>query len=268
MRKLICFDMDMTLLDHKDYRIPVSAMDALAQLRQKGHIIAIASGRDMDNEFSKPLAELVKPDAIVHSNGQKVTVGNKIIRQLFMEPDLIRRLLEFAEPRGICIGFNIGERGCYLHKEKVIAREKELFGSCDREFIDPSNLLCAPLYALAMFGTPQEAALIEEAFPMLKLPLFAAREGADVIYRDASKAEGIKALLEYYGMSREDVVAFGDSMNDLEMIRFAGTGVAMGNAIPALKEEADFVTKPIDQDGVLYGLRKLGVLDQAVSEER
>lgn len=260
MKKLICFDMDMTLLDHKTFEIPASAMEALEGLRERGCIIAIASGRDMDNEFSRPLAELVHPDAIVHSNGQKVTVGDRILRQKFMEPGLIRELMDFAGPRGICIGFNIGDKGCYLHREKVIKRERELFGSCDREFIDPSHLLESPLYALALFGTPQEAARIEEAFPMLKLPLFAAKEGADIIYREASKAAGIQVLLDYYGLSREDVIAFGDSMNDLEMIQFAGVGVAMGNAIPELKEAADFVTKPIDQDGVLYGLQHLGVL--------
>lgn len=260
MKKLICFDMDMTLLDHKTFEIPASAMEALEGLRKKGFIIAIASGRDMDNEFSRPLARLVQPDAIVHSNGQKVTVGSRILRQKFMDPKLIGELMDFAKPRGICIGFNIGDKGCYLHQEKVIERERKLFGSCDREFIDPSNLLKEPLYALALFGTPEEAALIEQAFPMLKLPLFAAKEGADIIYREASKAEGIQVLLNYYGLSREDVIAFGDSMNDLEMIQFAGTGVAMGNAIPELKAAADFVTKPVDQDGILYGLQQLEVL--------
>lgn len=259
-KKLICFDMDMTLLNHHDFMIPESALFALERLKEKGHVTALATGRDMDNEFSSHLKEMARTDAIIHSNGQKVTVGDQVIRQIFMEPELIARLLEFARPRGICIGFNIGDKGCYVHKEKVIEREKQVFGSCDREFIDPSNLLKEPLCALAMFGTPEDAAQIEKAFPMLKLPLFAAKEGADVIYREASKAEGIKALMKHYGLEREDVIAFGDSMNDIEMIQFAGTGVAMGNAIPALKEVADFVTKPIWEDGVLYGLEHLGIL--------
>ncbi|MEE0419078.1 MAG: Cof-type HAD-IIB family hydrolase [Lachnospiraceae bacterium] len=260
MRKIVCFDMDMTLLDHRTFAIPKSAMRGLDGLRAKGHILVIASGRDMDSEFSRHLAELVRPDAIVHSNGQKVTVGEKRIRELFMEPELIQSLLRFADERKICIGSNIGDKGCYVNQEEVIAHEKKVFGDCSREFIDPVNLPDFPLYALAMFGTPEQALEIEEAFPMLKLPLFAGRDGADVIYRKASKAEGIQALLEYYQMGWEDVVAFGDSMNDMEMIEYAGLGIAMGNAIEPLKKVADYVTDPIDQDGVWHGLIHAGIL--------
>ena len=260
MKKIVCFDMDMTLLDHSTFAIPKSAMNGLDRLREQGHIIVVASGRDMDSEFSRPLTELVRPDAIVHSNGQKVSVGAEKIRELFMEPKLIEDLLRFAEERDICIGSNIGEKGCYVNQKVVIAHEIKVFGECDREFIDPANLSSFPLYALAMFGTPEQALQIEEAFPMLKLPLFAGREGADVIYRKASKAEGIQELLYHYGMGWEDVVAFGDSMNDMEMIEYAGLGIAMGNAIEPLKRVADYVTKPIDQDGVWHGLVYAGLI--------
>lgn len=61
-------------------------------------------------------------------------------------------------------------------------------------------------------------------------------------------------------MGWEDVVAFGDSMNDMEMIEYAGLGIAMGNAIEPLKRVADFVTDPIDQDGVWHGLIHAGIL--------
>lgn len=126
---------------------------------------------------------------------------------------------------------------------------------------------CFPhsFYAMALFGwNPEEtiraARLVEEHFPELKCPLFSRNEGADVIYRNVSKADGIRTLLDYYGMEEQDVVAFGDSMNDLEMIREAGIGVAMGNAVEALKAEADFVTKPIGEEGIRCGLEKLGLI--------
>ena len=56
--------------------------------------------------------------------------------------------------------------------------------------------------------------------------------------------------MEVYGFSKEEAMAFGDSDNDLEMLKFVGIGVAMGNAVEAVKEAADYVTSHIDEDGI------------------
>lgn len=260
MKKLICFDMDMTLLDHATYRIPESAMRALDQLRAFGHIIVLASGRDMENEFSLPLANLVHPDAIVHANGLKVTIGDKKIYEHFMEKSLVKELLDFAELHHICIGYNLGDIGYFVNKERVIEREIQVFGSCDRKFGDPEKLLDASLHALAMFGSTEQVEILEKAFPMLKFPMFSGNVGADIVDKGTSKAVGIQALLKHYHLKWDDVIAFGDSMNDMEMIQAAGCGIAMGNAIEPLKQAADLVTRAVDQDGIWYGLHKLGLV--------
>ena len=67
-------------------------------------------------------------------------------------------------------------------------------------------------------------------------------------------------LLQKRGLKREQLVCMGDGMNDLEMMHFAGMGVAMGNAEEELKALADYVTLPIEQDGILDALEKLGVI--------
>lgn len=256
-KKLICFDVDGTLLNHKDFKITPSSKEGIKHLKAAGHIIVIASGRDMDHIFSQKYVYEIEPDAIVHSNGQKVTVGNQKIFENFLDRDLIKELIEFAKANDICIGFNIGEKGCYVNKQKIIEMEKEIFGSCNREFIDESELLNYPLYSLNFNGTPEDAKRIEDNFPILRLPVFANQKGADILYKNVSKADGIEMLLKYYNMKPEDVIAFGDSMNDIEMIVQAGIGVAMGNAIDELKKKADFITKPIDEDGIIYALKKL-----------
>lgn len=259
-KKIFCFDLDMTLLDHGTYKVSENVLLALRKLQQDGHIVAIATGRDMDNEFSIAFAEQIAPTAIVHSNGQKVAVEGKVIREVFMDKELIRRIMEFARENGLCVGFNIGACGCYVNHEIVKEHEKKFFGSSERRYLDESNLLTHPFYALAYFGEPEGAKLIEAAFPELKLPLFADRFGADILTREVSKANGIQALLEYYRKGWEDVIAFGDSMNDYEMIQAAGIGIAMGNAVEKLKEAADMVTLPVWEDGVCAALKKLGYL--------
>ncbi len=263
MKKLFCFDLDMTLLDHKTMTITPSALYGIRKLKEQGHLIAICSGRDMESSWSHGFAEMVGADAIVQSNGQKVTVGTKVLREQVMEPELVKRLIRYGEEQKICIGFNIGEKGAFVLPEIVREREKRTFGRCDREFIPVSALIDEKLYALVLFGRDPEdtaacARKIEETFSEIKCALFSGNAGADVIRRGTSKAEGIACLLEHYGMKFSDVVAFGDSMNDLEMIREAGYGIAMGNAVSPLKEQADFITKPIGEDGIWHALKTLG----------
>lgn len=67
-----------------------------------------------------------------------------------------------------------------------------------------------------------------------------------------SKVTGMKLVLEYFGADVSESIAFGDSMNDYGMICFAGTGVAMGNAVAPLKALADFVTESVSNDGIAY----------------
>lgn len=82
----------------------------------------------------------------------------------------------------------------------------------------------------------------------------------DVLPHGGSKAEGIKKVIERLPFDIGDTYAFGDGLNDLQMIEYVGTVVAMGNAVPELKEIADFVTKPVDEDGIAYAVKELGLL--------
>ena len=81
--------------------------------------------------------------------------------------------------------------------------------------------------------------------------------GADIIPRENGKVIGAKRVLDHYHTDLSNAVAIGDSMNDIELIRAAGFGIAMGNAVDALKENADYVTKDIADDGFAHALRQL-----------
>ena len=70
----------------------------------------------------------------------------------------------------------------------------------------------------------------------------------------------MEAVLRQAGISPEETMAFGDGFNDMGMLSYAGIGVAMGNAHDPVKQKADFVTKSVDDDGILHALRHFGVL--------
>ena len=96
---------------------------------------------------------------------------------------------------------------------------------------------------------------------MLKLPLFSSREGADIIEKDASKAEGLKRLCKAWNIPLKDTIAFGDSMNDYEMLQVCNYGVAMKNACQELKASADNICESVENDGVYYEMERLGLFE-------
>ncbi len=248
---MISFDLDMTLLDHKTNQITPSALRAIEKLRTK-HKIVLATGRDMDNRYSTLYRDIVRPDAIVHMNGTKITVGDKLLFEHIFDPDLLRHVLTFCDKKGFGIGMTLGDEDYYIHPEIIEANDIRFWGSCGRQFMDPWKMLDMPVRTLAFVGGSDQVKEMELEFPTLKLPMFASGHGADVVEKGNSKADGLRRLAAYFG-EKEDLsgtVAFGDSMNDIEVVREAGIGVAMGNAVDALKEAADFVTASIENDGV------------------
>lgn len=257
--KLVSFDMDMTLLNHADFKIPQSALRAINRMRNHCYIV-IATGRDLDASYSAGLADPVRPDAIIYLNGNKITVGDELIFEHCMDRDLVIRLLRFAEGKKFALGLTTGSEDYYVNPEYVVRQDEVRFGISERNFCDPWKLPDMPVRTMAYIGDERFVPEIEAAFPELKLPLFSSRMGADVIEKKASKAEGLKRLCAYYGLSLADTVAFGDSMNDIEIIRTAGIGVAMGNSVDALKEAADYVTAPVGEDGVWKACEHLGLI--------
>ena len=258
---IISFDLDMTLLDHENWQIPVSAMDTIAALREDYYIV-IASGRDMDNHYSCQYKEQVRPDAIIHTNGTRVTVGDRVIFEHFMDQALLRRLIDFSKGKPYAVGLTIGNDDYYINPEIVVKHDQLRWQESVRNFMDPEALFETEIRTLTYLGNEEGVRELEQQFPKLKFPMFAGGTGADVVETEISKAAGLRRLCDHYGISMSDTVAFGDSMNDYEIVRDAGIGVAMGNAIEPLKEVADYITDHIRADGVRKGCIAIGLLKE------
>ena len=82
----------------------------------------------------------------------------------------------------------------------------------------------------------------------------------DVIPKGVDKAKGIAAVAAHFGFGMDECMAFGDGGNDIEMLKYAGTGIAMGNASDNVKASADHVTGSVDEDGIGMALHHFGVL--------
>ena len=256
-KRIFSFDLDMTLLDHKTWKIPDSAMETLEQLR-KDSVIVIASGRNMDHEMSVMYQDIIKPDAVIHMNGTRVVAEGNVLYEHLMDKERLRRLLAYADAHGISVGVSSGGFDYYIHPEGVVRMDKKRWGESERAFKDGWELMNLPVRTLVYIGGPEGAHELEEHFPEFKFPMFSGNTGADIVEQEASKARGLLRICEYYGIGVEHTVAFGDSMNDYEVVKEAGVGIAMGNAVEALKMVADYVTDDIDRDGVWKACRHFG----------
>lgn len=250
MKKMVAFDFDKTLYDHKALEIPASARRALRELRERGQLIVLATGRDMSTHYSRPFLDLVNADARVEQNGAKVVADGKVLFEHFIDRALLRRMLDYAEETGIGFGVTIEDEDYYINPERIREAEMKRWGQCGRQFKDAWALLDKKIRTVNFIGTEEEARAMERTFPTLQLRMFSVNYGADIIEKGISKAEGLKKLCAYYGLEMRDVYAFGDSFNDSEMLEEAGVGIAMGNAKEELKAIADYVTSPIDEDGI------------------
>ncbi len=259
MKAIVSFDLDMTLLDHKDYTIPASAMEALRLLRKR-HYVVLATGRDMDTYYSRRFRDMLEMDGIIHSNGTKITVGSRLLYESRMSRELTERILRFCEAQGLVIGATIGDDDYYTNQDKLTQFDMKRWGESGRRYHDPWELVDRNVRTMAYIGPPEGAKLLEEEFPELKCPLFAGGTGADVLERRCSKANGLRMLCEHFGVAAKDTYAFGDSMNDIEILQAAAVGVAMGNAVEELKAAADYVTADIGDDGIYKACKYLGLI--------
>ncbi|MCD8121303.1 MAG: Cof-type HAD-IIB family hydrolase [Clostridiales bacterium] len=266
MKGIVSFDIDMTLLNHADYRVPDSAMRAIEQLR-KNYYVVLATGRDLDTSYSAGYREMFNPDAIIHLNGTKVEVGGEVIASHFMDRNLVERVLHFAEGKSFAVGLTAGSEDYFVNPEYVTIHDMRRWGSSDRRFRNPWKLMEMEVRTMTYIGSEEGRKQVEEAFPELRLPPFSSREGADMIELGSSKAVGLGRLCTYFDIPIEKTVAFGDSMNDMEIIEAAGIGVAMGNADEELKAVADYVTTAIGDDGVWNACVNLGLIEGTNREE-
>ena len=82
----------------------------------------------------------------------------------------------------------------------------------------------------------------------------------DVLHSDSGKAASIEIILPFYDLMKEEIMVIGDGENDIDMIEYAGVGVAMGNADDKVKEHADYITTHIDQDGIKNALEHYNLI--------
>ncbi|TWI56876.1 Cof-type HAD-IIB family hydrolase [Halalkalibacter nanhaiisediminis] len=255
-RKLIFFDIDGTLYN-EDKELPQSTLKAIKQLREKGHYVAIATGRAPF--LFTDLREELEIDTYVSFNGSYVVADNHVIYKRTLDLESLKRLIQFSESKEHPLVFmdHEGMRSnieYHPHIEESIGSLKLVHPEHD-----PNYFQNREIYQSLIFCTEEEEREYVDAFSSFDFVRWHPFS-ADVLPVNGSKARGIEAVINHLGFAEEDVYAFGDGLNDIEMLQFVQNSVAMGNASDTVKSAAKHVTKDVGEDGIEYGLKLVGLL--------
>lgn len=261
MEKIISLDLDMTLIDHKQgFIIPQSAMDTIHKLRKNNKIV-LATGRNLNINIGMDIINMIQPDAIIHMNGALVEIKG---RYLFERPLLKHKfdeLIQMAYERKWCIGSNINGIFYCTNPDVLRKREEEYFGRIIHNAQEHYELLQQEkIFSASLFEKYNHIDNLASEYPEFHFAKFGFEFGCDIVASGVSKAEGMKVLLKEWNADFKDVIAVGDSANDIEILKAAGIGIAMGNASSEVKKIADYITSDISNAGIYHAFKHLEMI--------
>lgn len=238
--KMIVTDLDGTLL-REDKTISERSLHAIMSCRAKGIKVIFATGRGGSADAFAPI-ELF--DGYIFMNGAIAYIGDKLIYSKLMQIEKVRDLLVAANDAGI--NTSVERNGIHYANFNVTKKwpwipyyEETDFRKLDIEVEKAS----------AIAETPEVRELVTKYMPDGAYAVFSRDDLAMVMHKDAVKSKAVAAMAEYWNIRRHEIVAFGDDINDSDMLRYCGIGVAMENALDEVKTAADCICESNDNDG-------------------
>lgn len=256
--KIIFFDIDDTLMRKEDGYLPPELPSLMQALKAQGIITAIATGRSL-SIIPQALWQLIDHsgiDIISAANGQIALQQGKTLHEHPIAPEDLAQLIALAERKGW--GYLLHGRNA-LAVSRLDKRVMPAMYSVSPWFVNPHLHQQEAIHQFGYFITQTEAADLPQE--LAKLPLSDQyiytpwhEYGCDLIPSQGSKARGIREICTSLGIELTNAAAFGDGLNDIEMLQTVGLGIAMGNACPELKAVADYITTPLMQQGIKNAL--------------
>lgn len=264
--QLLCCDLDGTLLN-EHHALSAKTITAVQKLQAKGIRMTFCSGRApaMLDLFLKQL----QVDTYLACNGALLMKENQIIKGQPMSLPTVQQLKQYCDERVMdyCL---ISEREVYYPKQSERIQKFRSYNTlAEAHQVQPIALHLLDAQFQLENHTIYKM-LIHELRPLeLQIMQTWMKQFDDLSYTNSeaklldlgaaavSKGAGLQAMADYYGLSKAEICVFGDWYNDISMFQQAGFGVAMANACEALKEQADWITKSNQEDGVAWAIEQL-----------
>ncbi len=257
INQLLCFDVDGTLRDNVHHQVSQSTYKALKLLKQKGYKLVISSGRGIDSLRGTGLMDLIEWDGFVCNNGQVVlNAKEEEIFHASMKKEAVIHLIEKADELGYAVVLKSHPRIITREPDEFVYESQRFFNNIIPEVGEYKG---QDVDAMIVYGPlGYDYAPFQDIDGIDVLP--GESTYADITIQGVTKATGIQKLLNLYGM--EGYIAFGDSLNDVEMFKYADISIAMGQGNQILKDMATFITTSIDNDGIFNACLHFHLIDE------
>lgn len=265
--RAIALDLDGTLTNH-DKVVTPRTRQALLQAESKGAIIILASGRPTYGIV--PVAECLELEKrggyILSYNGGNIVnakTGEKLFSQ-FLPDAVIPILYKYAKEKNhALLGYAGNEIITEVPDDQYVKEESRINKMNIRKVDNLLDALEPHPTKLLMTGNPTDMIKAEEELVEIlgeKMDIFrSAPFFLELVPKGIDKAQSLLRLLLKINLTPADLMAFGDGYNDLSMLKLAGVGVAMANAAPEVRADADYVTLSNEEDGVAEALLHFGM---------
>lgn len=256
MIKAIFFDIDGTLISHRDGVVPRSAKKALFQLRDKGIKIFLASGRHMMEIRNLPVNE-IPFDGYLTLNGQLcLDAEGALLYDHPIAADDLMRMASVFQQKTIPVTMIEKDRMYINYVDDAVEKAQKSITYAVPEI---GSLSDEKIYQIVIYTDKNTADSVIGELPNCCMTCWS-NCAFDIIAKEGGKAAGIRKILRYYGIDKTEIMAFGDGDNDIDMLRYAKIGIAMGNAVAEVKNLASYVTDSVDNDGIYKALKHCKIL--------
>ena len=257
--KIVFFDIDDTLRASKTGFIPATIPTVFKQLREKGILTGIASGRGIFGVV--PEIRDLKPDFFVTLNGAYIEdkKGN-IIYSDKIARDKVEEFIRWTKDVGIDYGLVAS------HAAKLSTRTDMISQAIDPIYpdleVDPDFYQKEDIYQMWTFEDKGDDLHLSDSLADKLRMVRWHQHSSDVVPISVSKATGVAKVVEHLGLKPENVMVFGDGLNDMELFDYAGISIAMGVSHEKIKEKADYITKTVEKDGIFDALEGFGMVEK------
>ncbi|MEC9485528.1 MAG: HAD family hydrolase [Candidatus Izemoplasma sp.] len=258
MKKLFAFDVDGTLYDHVTGEVPKSALDAIKILKEQGHIVGIATGRNK-RQLSKALRDTSLFDFVILVNGGYCEIDGKRFYDQQFSFDQKKRLCDLFDDLGYSYGITTNH---HLYAKDPQSEGVQNVINAYHVFTPEQHdrLYELPVYQFSVYE-PSEVIenfrFLETEYQIHSLGDY----GYDMVIPGVNKASTLEAVANHFHIDQAHTIVFGDSDNDQDMVYHAGLGIAMESGTEATIKKAKKVAKAPHKHGIYHMIKELGYID-------
>lgn len=256
--KAAFFDIDGTLLSFETHRVSPGTVRAFDRLHQAGVRTFLSTGRpevlipDMPLTFE---GKITMNGAFVFLNDECGMMKDELLSNPIRDEEL-QAWLDFAKENNLCTMVFTRDNMLLAQPNEIGLKLRNQLEFEMPPVVDIDAMRKETVYQIIAIMPEELDARVAELLPHCRLPRWHPYF-TDIVAHDNSKARGMEAICRHFGIRQEETLAFGDGANDIEMLEWAGIGVAMGNAADGVKQHADRVTSDVDHEGIEMAVNEI-----------